>query len=90
MFSDVKLKFEYWVRNDLSKNTRITKLDCDKFKLKYFKRRTFKTEQTVFENKKILSNATGHTFLKLLDIHGEILIKDFFKSLDSSVGRAKD
>ena len=40
--------------------------------------------------KKVLSNITTPTFLKLLDIHGEILLKEFLKCLDSSVGRAKD
>ena len=30
------------------------------------------------------------TSLKLLDIRGEILLKNLLKSLDSSVGRAKD
>lgn len=32
----------------------------------------------------------ARTSLKLLDIRGEILLKDLHKSLDSSVGRAKD
>ena len=39
---------------------------------------------------KNFSNMTKPTRLKLLDINGEILIKKIIKSLDSSVGRAKD
>ena len=99
-FSDVKVEIGFRVQNDLFKNICLTKLDCDRFKLKFLKKRKHDFCSNRFSSKierenqrkdrKILSNATAHTFLKLLDIHGEILMKDLSKSLDSSVGRAKD
>jgi hypothetical protein len=52
----------------------------------------FKKKEHVNHRKKrkVLSNTTVQTSLKLLDIHGEVLIRNLFRSLDSSVGRAKD
>ena len=100
MFSDVKIKIEFRVQNNLLKSARLTKLDCDKFQFKFLKRRKLNlcsnrfsgkmAGKTQKKNKKIISNGTTHTFLKLLDMYGEILMKDFSRSLDSSVGRAKD
>lgn len=79
MFSDVKIKIEFLVDTKRFKITPHTKTDYDKFQLKFIRKKDF-----------FLSNSTAHTSLKLLDIHGEVLLKDLFKSLDSSVGRAKD
>lgn len=59
-----------------------------KFKLRLLKKRLKNYDVT--NPKKVFSNITTPTFLKLLDMHGEILLKDFLKCLDSSVGRAKD
>lgn len=103
MFSDVKIEIKFWVPNDLLKNTPLTKLNCDKFKLKLLKRgSTFYSKrlsrnptkstsrytglkklllkrQSQRKSTVMLSNTTAHIFLKLLDIHGEILIKAFQK-----------
>jgi ribosomal protein S10 len=79
LFSDVKIKIEFLVDTKRFKITPHNKIDYDKFQLKFIKK-----------NKFFWSNSTAHTSLKLLDIHGEVLLKGLFKSLDSSVGRAKD
>lgn len=42
------------------------------------------------KRKKTITSVTPLTFLKLLDVYGEIIMKSSFKRLDSSVGRAKD
>ena len=102
-FSDVKIETKFWVSNDLLKNTPLTKLNCDKFKLKLLKKgftfyskrlsrnpTKFTRRYTVLKKfflkrqgqKKgtvIFTNTTAYTFLKLLDIHGEISIKAFQK-----------
>ena len=87
MFSDIKMVTEFLVDKPPVKSNSLSKLDYDKFKLKFFKKIGCAVKTS---NRQILSNNTVHTSLKLLDIHGEVLIKDLFRSLDSSVGRAKD
>ena len=64
LFSDIKIETKFWLDDKLFKHTLLNKTDFDKFKLKFLR------------NKKGLSNITVHTSLKLLDIHGEILIKN--------------
>jgi len=58
------------------------KTDSDRFILKFFQ----KNELNLLEFDKLkraalkqslLSNKTGYVFLKLLDVHGEILLKEF-------------
>ena len=100
LFSDIKMEIEFWVYNKPFKRIPLNKTDYDKFKLKFLNKKRLYSRENRFskkigcvdhkKNRKILSNTIVHTSLKLLDIHGEVLIKDLFKSLDSSVGRAKD
>ena len=100
LFSDIKMEIEFWVYNKPFKRIPLNKTDYDKFKLKFLNKKRLYSHENRFskktgcvanrKNRKILSNTIVHTSLKLLDIHGEVLIKDLFKSLDSSVGRAKD
>jgi len=39
MFTDIKVRLEFWVKNDELKNIRLIKLDYDKFKLPFSKKR---------------------------------------------------
>ena len=152
MFTDIKVKLEFWIKNDELKEIRLTKLDYDKFKLPFSKKRNKKInsklatfistrkngelnyikknkeksslilyttlkrkknsnpfvglkQSNLFGKSTVIKTFTTHsrkkrkrtktsvtslTFLKLLDIYGEILMKNLSRSLDSSVGRAKD
>nr|YP_010131760.1 ribosomal protein S10 [Thalassiosira profunda]QPZ94128.1 ribosomal protein S10 [Thalassiosira profunda] len=88
LFSDIKIETKFGVNNKAFKHVLSNKLNSSKFKLRFFKKRLKRSKVT--NPSKVFSNATTSTFLKLLDIYGEILIKDLPKRLDSSVGRAKD
>ena len=93
LFSDIRIEMMFLVNNKSFKDISLNKIDYDKFKLKFLKQKKLIQKPEWVDNikpKKILSNKTVQTSLKLLDIHGEVLIKDLFKSLDSSAGRAKD
>ena len=70
-----------------------TKIDYDKFKIKFLKKKMlfyYVFYGTKDINDYFLSNSLPYASLKLLDIYGEILLKNSIKGLDSSVGRAKD
>ena len=91
MFLDIKIEIEFWVQKKSLHNTLLTKLDCDRFKQKFYEKRNFifitkrfnrRLRKTKCFHKKIKKkqsffsfSPTPYTFLKLLDIHGEILIK---------------
>lgn len=64
----------------------LPKINYDKFK----SLTVFKSGEKLSENLNLDSVPKSSTFLTLLDIRGEILLKNFFTGLDSSVGRAKD
>ena len=94
MFLDIEIEIEFWAQKKLLQSILLTKLDCDRFRSKFLKKKIVNFSTKRFPNQKkdlfFFSKTTTSTFLKLLDIHGETLIKNFIKSLDSSVGRAKD
>ena len=100
MFLDIEIEIEFWAQKKLSQSILLTKLDCDRFRSKFFKKKVVNFTTKRFpnqiehcrkqKNNFFVSKISTSTFLKLLDIHGEALIKNFIKSLDSSVGRAKD
>jgi len=64
----------------------LPKINYDKFK----SLKVFKSGEKLSRNLNLDSVPKSSTFLTLLDIRGEILLKNFFTGLDSSVGRAKD
>lgn len=86
MFSDVKIKIKFLIYHRLFKVISSTKIDYDKFRIKFLKKKNFSCSY----NSCFLSNSLSYVSLKLLDMYGEILLKNSIKGLDSSVGRAKD
>ncbi len=112
LFSDVKIKTKFCLYHKQFKPALFCKTDYDRFVLKFFQKNelTFLKLNKLTRAKRLalkqsfFSNKTGAVFLKLLDTHGEILLKNSTfmavnqfknkesvgKSLDSSVGRAKD
>jgi hypothetical protein len=64
----------------------LLKINYDKFK----SQKVFKSGEKLSRNLNLDSVPKSSTFLTLLDIRGEILLKNFSTGLDSSVGRAKD
>lgn len=88
MFSDIKIEIKFCIQNNLSKCILLTKLDYDKFKLKFAKKNFL--SKVKYENQikgtAFLSNPATQTFLKLLDIRGEVLVKNFSNSVDNRVG----
>ena len=85
LFSDIKIETSFRFYDKALNSILLSKASYDKFKLLGF----FKPKATYSSNLK-LTSATTCTSLSLLDIRGEILLKNLFLSLDSSVGRAKD
>ena len=58
----------------------LDKTDYDKFMLKFFQKselNLLKFDKLEALKQSSFSNKTGHAFLKLLDTHGEILLKIF-------------
>jgi len=53
----------------------LTKINYDKFKSPKF----FKSEDTLLKNLNLSSGSISSTFLTLLDIRGEILLKSFLR-----------
>ena len=86
LFSDVKIKIKFLIYHRLFKVISSTKIDYDKFRIKFLKKKIFSCSY----NSCFLSNSLSYVSLKLLDMYGEILLKNSIKGLDSSVGRAKD
>ncbi len=86
LFYDVKIKTEFWLQNKSFNSMLLPKINYDKFK----SLTVFKSGEKLSENLNLDSVPKSSTFLTLLDIRGEILLKNFFTGLDSSVGRAKD
>ena len=80
LFPDIKVKTQFCFRNTVLDPILWAKINSDTFRVATF----FKPEA------KRSPSATVHTFLNLLDIQGETLLKSLFIGLDSSVGRAKD
>lgn len=79
LFFDVKIETKFLLHNKRFKSVLFDRIDSDKFILKFNRNKNYHS-----------SNLTNQTFFKLLDIRGEILLNSLLKSLDSSVGRAKD
>ena len=82
LFPDIKLKKKIWLNNKVFKYTLFDKTDHDRFILKFCQKSKSKSNilnRTKFETsilkRSSFSNKTGHVFLKLLDTHGEILLK---------------
>lgn len=58
----------------------LDKTDYDKFMLKFFQKselNLLKFDKLEALKQSSFSNKTGYVFLKLLDVHGEILLKKF-------------
>ena len=85
LFPDIKVKTQFCFRNSALDPVLLTRITSDTFRLATFFKPEVKCSQSFSS-----PSPTVHTFLKLLDIQGEILLKSFPISLDSSVGRAKD
>ena len=89
LFSDVKIKIKFLICNRSSKLIVSNKIDYDKFKIKFLKKKKLFYNYNVFLNKvKCIqnnswvffpSNRTGYVSLKLLDMYGEIHIKKFYQ-----------
>lgn len=82
LFSDVKIKTKFWLNTKSFKPTLFNKTDYDRFILKFFQKcdsKSLKSKKLkrLAPNQYSFSNNTGHAFLKLLDVHGEILLKKF-------------
>ena len=83
LFSDIKIKTKFWLNTNLFKPALFDKTDDNRFMLKFFqksegnllKSNTVKHIKCIVPKQSPLSNKTGHVFLKLLDVHGEILLK---------------
>ena len=93
LFSDIKIKIKFLMYQRSFKAISSTKIDYDKFRIKFLKKKMlfyYVFYGTKDINDYFLSNSLPYASLKLLDIYGEILLKNSIKGLDSSVGRAKD
>lgn len=85
LFPDIKIKTKFWLNTKLSKPALFDKTDHDRFILKFFQKsklnlkrfNKLKYIKRVAPKQPPFSNKTGHVFLKLLDVHGEILLKKF-------------
>ena len=88
LFSDIKMEIEFLEHNKPLNRVLSNKIDYDKFKLKFLKKknanfcnsksRKNRDGVSSLKNEKVLSNTAAYTSLKLLDIHGEFLMKNLF------------
>ena len=85
IFPDLRVKIGFKLNGKPTKVKLLSTIDFNKFKLKFSKKKL-----KYLKSKKSVSNPLACKALMLLDASGEILIKNFVKRLDSSVGRAKD
>lgn len=85
LFPDIKIKTLFCLKNRAFNCILGSKINLDTFKLATFFKPTINHLRCLQ-----LSSATINTSITLFDIRGEILLKTLSKSLDSSVGRAKD
>lgn len=85
IFPDLKVKIGFKVNCKPTRGMSRSNLDFNKFKLKFSKKKL-----KYLKSEKSVSNPVVCAPLALLDVSGEILIKNLVKRLDSSVGRAKD
>lgn len=82
LFSDIKIKTKFWLNTEFLRPPLFNKTDSDRFILKFFQKNELnsleldKLNRVAFKQSSF-SNKTGHAFLKLLDVHGEILLKKF-------------
>jgi len=80
LFSDVKIKTKFWLDTKFFRSALFNKTDSDRFVLKFFQKSELnelelnKLKRAAF-NQSFFSNKTGRVFLKLLDAHGEIMLK---------------
>lgn len=80
LFSDVKIKTKFLLNTKFFKPALLDKTDYDKFMLKFFQKselNLLKFDKLEALKQSSFSNKTGYVFLKLLDVHGEILLKKF-------------
>jgi len=75
LFSDVKVKTEFWLQNKSFNSMLLPKINYDKFKSP----KIFKSEDKLSKNLNLSSGPISSTFLTLLDIRGEILLKHFLR-----------
>ena len=87
LFLDVKIKTSFWLQDKAFNGFLLSKTNYDKFKLLRFFAPKVEYLNLSYSN---LSSTTTSTSLNLLDVRGDILLKNLFTCLDSSVGRAKD
>jgi len=83
LFPDIKMEIEFLEYKKPFNTTLSNKIDYDKFKLMFLKKNNNKLSKNRnrvnnTKNNKVLSNTVVHTSLKLLDIHGEFLMKNLF------------
>lgn len=92
LFLDIRVEIKCWLDNKPFKSYLLNKTNSDKFRLKLLTKNTSyqnnldkwkhlkKPLRFIYshKNKKDLSSKAAHASLRLLDIHGEILIKDSF------------
>lgn len=80
LFSDVKIKTKFWLDTKFFRSALFNKTDSDRFVLKFFQKSELnelelnKLKRAAF-NQSFFSNKTGRAFLKLLDAHGEVMLK---------------
>ena len=75
LFSDVKIKTQFWLQNKSFNSMLLFKINYDKFKSP----KIFKSEDKLSKNLNLSSGPISSTFLTLLDIRGEILLKHFLR-----------
>ena len=86
LFADLKIKTKFVFNKKPAQSFILFNITSEKFQTIFYKKRL----KYFNENTKNLSQLFSHTALFLLDIQGEIMLKNYFQSLDSSAGRAKD
>jgi len=80
LFSDVKIKTKFRLDTKFFRSALLNKTDSDRFVLKFLQKRGLneleldKLKRVAFKQP-FFSNKTGRAFLKLLDAHGEIMLK---------------
>nr|YP_010208866.1 ribosomal protein S10 [Skeletonema pseudocostatum]UBA16176.1 ribosomal protein S10 [Skeletonema pseudocostatum] len=80
LFSDVKIKTKFWLDTKFFRSALFNKTDSDRFVLKFLQKSELneleldKLKRVAF-NQPFFSNKTGRAFLKLLDAHGEVMLK---------------
>jgi len=80
LFSDIKIKTKFWLDTKFFRSALFNKTDSDRFALKFLQKSELnwlefgKLKRAGFKQP-FFSKKTGRVFLKLLDAHGEIMLK---------------